>query len=69
MCENRAVRKLLGKETGENWLEKLHDLYFSSSIIHVIKCRRCICGNVTHMGNIKNECRVLIRKPEGRKPL
>jgi hypothetical protein len=40
MCENRAVRKILGKETGENWIEELHDLYFSSSIIQVIKYRR-----------------------------
>jgi predicted DNA-binding protein len=34
------VRKILGKETGENWIEELHDLYFSSSIIQGIKYRR-----------------------------
>jgi hypothetical protein len=49
--------------------EELHDLY-SSSIIRIIKSRRMRwAGHVARIGENKNACRLLVGKPEGKKPL
>jgi hypothetical protein len=50
--------------------EELHNLYFSASIIRIIKSRRLrLAGHVARMGEKKNACRILVGKPERKKPL
>jgi hypothetical protein len=75
--ENRVLRRIFeqrrNKVTGE-W-RKLHnkelrDLYSSPSIIRIIKSRRIIwAGHVTRMGEKRNAYRLLLGKPEGKRPL
>jgi hypothetical protein len=56
-------------------LEKLHNeellnSYSSSSIIRIIKSRRMRwAGHVALIGDNRNAYRILVRKPEGKKPL
>jgi hypothetical protein len=50
--------------------EELHNLYFSSSRIRVIKSRRMKrAGHVARMGEERNAYRILVGKPEGKRPL
>ena len=50
--------------------EKLNDLYSSPNIVWVIKSRRMICaGHVARMSEERGLYRVLVGKPEGRRPL
>ena len=50
--------------------EELNDLYSSPSIARVIKSRRMRwAGHVARMGEERGVYRVLVGKPEGRKPL
>jgi hypothetical protein len=50
--------------------EKLHDLYCSPDIITIIKSRRMRwTGHVALMGEKMNVYRLLVGKPEGRRPL
>jgi hypothetical protein len=50
--------------------EELNDLHFSPNIIRVIKSRIIRCtGHVARMGERRVACRVLVRKPEGKRPL
>jgi hypothetical protein len=49
---------------------QLHNLYSSSSIIRTIKSRRMRwAGNVARMGAKRNAYRILVGKPEGKRPL
>jgi hypothetical protein len=49
--------------------EELHNLYFSSNIIRMIKSRRMRwAGHVARMGKT-NVYRILVGKPEGERPL
>jgi hypothetical protein len=49
--------------------EELHNLYSSPSINRIIKSRRMRwAGHVARMWE-KNACRILVRKPEGKRPL
>jgi hypothetical protein len=75
--ENRVLRKIFGPKkdelTGE-WRrlhkEELHDLYSSPSIIRIIKSRRMRwVGHVARMGDKRNVYRLLVGKPEGKRPL
>jgi hypothetical protein len=75
--ENRVLRRIFGPKrdeaTGE-WRklhnEELHDLYFSSSMLIVMKARRMRwAGHVVRMGEKRNAYRLLVEKPEGRRPL
>ena len=77
MFENRVLRKIFGPSrdevTGE-WRrlhnEELNDLYSSPNIVRVIKSRRMRCaGHVARMGEGRGVYRVLVAKPEGRRPL
>jgi len=71
------LRRIFGPKgdeiTGE-W-RKLHnevltDLYSSPNIIWVIKSRRMRwAGHVARMGERRGVCRVLVGKPEGKRPL
>jgi hypothetical protein len=50
--------------------EELHDLYTSPNIIRIIKARRMRwAGHVARMGENRNVYRLLVQKPEGRRPL
>jgi hypothetical protein len=50
--------------------EELRDLYSSPSIIKIIKSRRMTwAGYVARMGKKRNEYRLLVGKPEGKRPL
>jgi hypothetical protein len=50
--------------------EELRDLYSSPSIIRIIKSRRMRWeGNVARMGEKINAYRLLVGKPEGKRPL
>jgi hypothetical protein len=50
--------------------EELHDLYSSPTIVRVIKWRRMIwAGHVARMGEGRDMYRVLVGKPEGKRPL
>jgi hypothetical protein len=75
--ENRVLRKVLGPKrdevTGE-W-EKLHneelnDLYSLPNIVRVVKSRRMgWAGHVARMGEDKGVHRMLVEKPEEKRPL
>jgi hypothetical protein len=50
--------------------EELHDLYSSPSTIRIIKSRRMRwAGHVARMGEKWNACRLLVGKPEEKRPL
>jgi hypothetical protein len=75
--ENRVLRRILGPKrdrvTGD-WRnlhnEELHNLYSSPSIISIIKSRRMRwAGHVARMGEKRNLYRLLVGKPEGKRPL
>jgi hypothetical protein len=75
--ENRVLRRILGPKrdevTGE-WRklhnEELHNLYSSPDIIRQVKSRRMRWeGHVARMGEERNVYKVLVGKPEGKRPL
>jgi hypothetical protein len=75
--EDRVLRRIFGpkrnKVTGE-WRklhnEKLNDLYSSPNILQAIKSGRMRwVGHVVRMGERTAAYRVLVGKPEGKKPL
>jgi hypothetical protein len=50
--------------------EELHDLYCSPTIVRVINSRRMIwAGHVARMREGRGVYRILVRKPEGKRPL
>jgi hypothetical protein len=50
--------------------KELHDLYSSPSIIRIIKSKRMRwSGHVARMGEKRNAYRLLVGKPEGKRPL
>jgi hypothetical protein len=75
--ENRVLRRIFGQEKDEvtGGLRKLHheelrDLYSSPSVIRMIKSRRMrLAGHVAQRGEKRNEYRLLVEKPEGKRPL
>jgi hypothetical protein len=75
--ENRVLRRIFGPErdevTGE-WRkllsEELHNLYSSPDIIRQVKSRRMRwAGHVARMGEDRKVHKVLLGKPEGKRPL
>jgi hypothetical protein len=53
-----------------DWYEELNDLYSSPNIIRVIKLRRMRrAGHVARMGEKRGAYRILVGRPEGRRPL
>jgi hypothetical protein len=75
--ENRVLRRIFGPKrdeiTGECRQlhnEELRDLHTSPSIIRIIKSRRMRwAGYVARMGEKRNAYRLLVGKPEGKRPL
>jgi hypothetical protein len=50
--------------------EELHNLYSLPEIIRMMKSRRMgWAGHVAQMGEKRNACRILVGKPEGKRPL
>jgi len=75
--ENKVLRRIFrprrDEVTGE-WIklnnEELNYLYLSPNIFRVIKSRRMRwAGHVTRIGERRGLYRVLVGKPEGKKPL
>jgi len=75
--ENVVLRRIFGpgrdEVTGE-WrrlhYEELNDLYSSPNIVRVIKSRKMRwAGHVARMGEERGAYRVLVGKPEGKRPL
>jgi hypothetical protein len=75
--ENRVLRGIFGPKrdevTGE-WRklhnEELHNLYYSPDIIRQVKSRRMRwAGHVARMGEERKVYKVLVGKPEGKRPL
>jgi hypothetical protein len=75
--ENRVLRRIFGPKRGEvtgEWRklhnDELRDLYSSLSIIRIIKSRSMRwAGHVERIGAKRNAYRLLVGKPEGRRPL
>jgi hypothetical protein len=76
MVENRVLRRMCGPkedEVGGEWrrlhCEELCDLYSSPNTIWVISSRRMRwAGHVACMGNKSVAYRVLVGRPEGKRP-
>ena len=77
MFENRVLRRVFGpkrdKVTGE-WRklhnEELRDIYSLPNIVRGVKSRRMRwAGHVARMGEGRGVHRVLVGKPEGKRPL
>ena len=77
MFEKRVLRRIFGpKRDGvtEKWRklhnEELNDLYSSPNIVHVIKSRKIRwVRHAACMGKSRGVYRVLVGKPEGKRPL
>jgi hypothetical protein len=77
VCENRVLRRTFGPKRDEvtrDWRklhnEGLHNLYSSPNIIRMIKSRRMTwAGHVARMREKRNAYRILVGKPEGKRPL
>jgi hypothetical protein len=75
--ETKVLRRIFGPKRDEvigGWIklhnEELRDLYSSPSIIRIIKVRRLRwAGHIARMGEKRNAYRLLVGKPEGRRPL
>jgi len=50
-------------------IEELHNLYSSANIMRVIKSKRMrLAGHVARKGKIRGRYRILVRKPEDKRP-
>jgi hypothetical protein len=75
--ENRVLRRIFGPKRDEvsgEWRkmhsEELHNLYSSPDIIRQVKSRRMKwAGHVARMGEERKMYKVLVGKPEGKRPL
>ena len=75
--ENRVLRRVFGPKRDEvtwEWRklhkEELRDLYSLPNIVRVVKSRRKRwAGHVARMGEGRGVYRVLVGKPEGKRPL
>jgi len=77
VLEKRVLRRIFGPKREEvirEWRklrnEELNDLHCSLNIVRVIKSRTMRwAGHVARMGEKRGVCRVLVGKPEGKRPL
>jgi hypothetical protein len=74
--ENRVLRRIFGPKRDEDrsWRklhnDEIHSLYPSPNIIGAIKSRKMKwVGHVARMGEGRSVYRVLVRRPEGKRPL
>jgi hypothetical protein len=73
---NTVLRKILGPKRDEvtgDWRrlhnEELYDLYPSPNIFWAIHSRMRLAGRVVRMGDSRGAYRVLVGRPEGKRPL
>jgi hypothetical protein len=76
VSENRVLRRIFGpkREEDGSWRklhnDELHSLYSSPNTVRVIKSRRMRwTGHVARMGEGRGVHKVLIGRPEGKRPL
>jgi hypothetical protein len=77
MSENRVLRRIYGPKRNEVTggcrklhNDELHDLCSSPSIIRIIKSKRMgWAGQLARMGEKRNVCRLMVGKPEVKRPL
>ena len=75
MFENRVLRRIFGPKRDEltrEWRKLLNEelMYSSPNIVRVIKSRRMRWArHVARMGEGRGAYRVLVGKPEGKRPL
>ena len=77
MFENKVLRRIFGPRRDEvtgDWRrlhnEEINVLYSSPNIVRVIKSRRMRwAGHVARMGEERGGYRVLVGKPEGKRPV
>jgi hypothetical protein len=76
VSKNRVLRRIFGpkREEDGSWRkfhnDELHSLYSSPNIVRMIKSRRMRwVGHVARMGEGRGVYRVLVGKPEGKRPL
>jgi hypothetical protein len=74
--ENTVLRKMFGPKSDDDLSlrklhnDELHSLYSSPNIVRVIKSRRLRwAGHVACMGEGRGVYRVLVGRPEGKRPL
>jgi hypothetical protein len=75
--ENRVLRRIFGPRRDEvmgDWRklhnEELHKLYSSQNIIIMVKSKRMRWAeHVARMGETRNAYKILVGKPEGKRPL
>jgi hypothetical protein len=75
--ENRVLRRIFGPKRDEvtgDWRklhnEELHNLYSSPNIIRMIKSGKMRwAGHIARMGETRNAYRILVGKPDGKRPL
>jgi hypothetical protein len=75
--ENRVLRRIFGPRRDEvtgDWKnlhnEELHNLYSLPNIIRMIKSRTMRwAGHVARIGETRNAYRILVGKPEEKRPL
>jgi hypothetical protein len=74
--ENKVLRKIFGpkREEDGSWRklhnDELHSLYSPPNIVRVIKLRRMRWGgHVARMGEGRGAYKVLVGRPEGKRPL
>jgi hypothetical protein len=74
--ENRVLRRIFvpKREEDGSWIklhnDKLHSLYSSPNIVRVIKLRRMRWAeHVARMGEGRGVYRILVRRPESKRPL
>jgi hypothetical protein len=76
VSENRVLRRIFGpkREADKSWRklhnDELYSLYSSPNIVRVIKSNRMRwAGRVDHMGKGRSFYRVLVGRPEAKRPL
>jgi hypothetical protein len=76
VIENRVLRVIFGLKRDEvtgKWrklhYEELNDLYSSPTIVRMIKSRIRWAGHAARIGDGRGVYRVLVGKPEGKRPL
>jgi hypothetical protein len=76
VSENRMLRRIFGpkREEDGSWRkfhnDELHSLYSSPNVVRIIKSRRMRwAGHVARMGEERGVYRILVGRPEGRRPL
>jgi hypothetical protein len=74
--ENRVLRRIFGHKREEDGSRRklhnveIHSLYSSPNTVRVIKSRRMRwAGHVARMGKGRGVYRVLVERPEGKRPL